>query len=178
MTDITYAVFGDSTSHRPDSWMNQMAAIPGFLRVPGYTMSGATTADVLAAAEADTRPHVAVVMLGTNDVPLPNYDRSVAYQTIQDLIAKVKPLRVLLNPIVPNSQSDPRRDAHVVFNRDLMRLVYDNGWFFADPCYPFRTFEGEFKAGTSTDGRHPNTAASATMAARQWKYIQHAAAGL
>lgn len=164
--EVRLAAYGDSITQADGdvpagelgagSWLST-AATDGVVFAGGWARGGATTADVLAAAEP-VDADVLVVLAGTND-PGAGLSGEQTAANIRALVDRVGVAQVVVSAVPPR---DAAPEVAVATNEVLADLAEQAGWVFADPMAGVR--EGDrFAPGMSTDGLHPTGAGAAVI---------------
>lgn len=166
--DVRLAAFGDSITQADGnvpagelgtaSWLST-AATDGVVFAGGWARGGATTADMLAAAEpADA--DVLVILAGTND-PGAGISAEATAGNLRALVDRVGVERVVLSAVPPRDEAPA---VAVATNEGLATLAEQEGWVFADPMAGVRDGD-RFAPGMSSDGLHPREEGAAVIGA-------------
>ena len=167
---ITFAVVGDSLTswdnptfphptppYASNTWLH-WAMSPTVVLAGGWAGPGARAAD-MASRVIPVSADVLVVQALTNDVG--NTDLAAAIKSLEAAISISGVQKVIICAIPPKVGQLPLVPQ---FNAALVDLAARHGYTFIDPWVSIRTPEGDWVAGSTTDGVHPTDATAQTAA--------------
>lgn len=167
---ISFAVVGDSLTswdnhtfpypappYASNTWL-YWAMSPTVVLAGGWAGPGARAAD-MASRVIPVSADVLVVQALTNDVG--NTDLAAAIKSLEAAISISGVQKVIICAIPPKVGQLPLVPQ---FNAALVDLAVRHGYTFIDPWVSIRTPEGDWVAGSTTDGVHPTDATAQTAA--------------